>query len=136
MAFTSALVDLLPFPLAVWVTERAAKEGTTPDQLVLTLLEGSKRLIDYADRDRGLPPVPTVWATPLERPSLHDAARMAVVRLREADTPQIHAEMTRQMGFRCVEIGSLRAILSHLVRDGEIRRLRYGVYGPPITGED
>jgi hypothetical protein len=56
MALTTSLVDLLPYALATWVTNRAAREGVTPDAMVLTMLEGAKGLIDYADRDRGLPP--------------------------------------------------------------------------------
>lgn len=156
MAMAATLVSLLPFSLAVWVEDRARAEGVTPDEMVLTLLEGAKGLIEYADRDRGLPPVPEFAPrrSSLDQEiarraeeaarqlvlagkpwSLREAIRRAVVNLREADAEQVRAEVNRLMGFTYAgSTESLRTILSQLVTGGAIRRIRYGVYGPPLSG--
>lgn len=68
--------------------------------------------------------------------SLGEAARRAVVNLGEAEIEAIHGEVTRLMGFVYMSRDTLRAVLSKLERGGEIRRIRYGVYGPPVKGED
>jgi hypothetical protein len=159
MAMAAALVDLLPLELQVWVTKRAATEGTTPDQMVLTLLTGAAALIDYADRDRGLPPVPAytarVTGSSLDREisrraedaaerivtqgkpwSIREAVRRAVVSLGEADADQVRTEVNRLMGFtHAGSTESLRTILSQLAIGGAIQRIRYGVYGP-VTRRD
>lgn len=56
--------------------------------------------------------------------------------LGEAEIEAIHGEVTRLMGFVYMSRDTLRAVLSKLERGGEIRRIRYGVYGPPVKGED
>lgn len=72
MALAPSLVDLLPFPLQLRIAERAAKEGVTPDEALVTLLTGALALLDYADRDRGLPPVPA-YGPPQRRRTPLDA---------------------------------------------------------------
>jgi hypothetical protein len=69
--------------------------------------------------------------------SIREAVRRAVVTLGESDAEQVRVEVNRLMGFTYAgRTESMRTILSQLVTGGAIRRIRYGVYGPPIKGED
>jgi hypothetical protein len=141
MTMAVTIVDLLPWPLATWVRARAALEGTTPDALIVTLLQGAQALIAYADRDRGLPPVavnmppPPIVALPprRERPTMAEALRCAVVTLGEATAATASAEVRRVLGYPYLPPRTAATLLSALTQRGELRRLRPGVYGPPSS---
>jgi hypothetical protein len=143
MAMAAALVDLLPLELQVWVTKRAATEGTTPDQMVLTLLTGAAALIDYADRDRGLPPVAPpiaiVAAQAVRRVTAEQETwERAVARIvRHSDKPMRVADVLSAAYREGVPLTRAKTttILRWLAQRDVIRRIAPGTYRA-ISKED
>lgn len=149
MVATAALVDLLPYDIGSWVTERARIEGVAPDALVLVMLRDYRRIVESASRVRFEDPVPLVACvsavvaivdrmviTNAHKPELttlgEDDESMedsVLAVLNQAPTPTgaiaIRVRARRQTA---VHLGSLMSTLSKLYVAGRIARVGRGVY--------